>query len=82
MTKRKHPSISKGYIIFQISELYSYAIENSDLEFIIPYSGTGTNYNYYTPQEMADMFSYYSIPENMTFEIEFSKLLKIKEDII
>ena len=78
LTKNIHPSISKDFIIDQIDYLYEFAKDYTDKLFYIAYSGSGQNLNYYTPQEMADMFSFYKIPENIVFEEEFSKLLKIK----
>ena len=61
-----HPSINKENIIDQIKSLYVYANNNSHLEFFIAYSGTGTNLNNYSPSEMAEMFSYYDIPDNIS----------------
>lgn len=80
LTKRIHPSVSKGLIIQQISELYKYAIYNSELEFLIPYKNE-PNLNNYTPLEMADMFILASkltinkIPENIVFHESFIPLL-------
>lgn len=78
LTKNVHPSISKEFIINQIQELYDFAKSEYGIkyEFIVAYSGTEANLNNYTNQEMADMFSYHSIPNNFVFENEFSKLLK------
>lgn len=76
LTKKKHPSISKEFIIEQIGEFYQFAQKYWNIEFIIPYTGSGVNLNAYTPQEMADMFSAFEIPDNIIFEEEFSKLLK------
>ena len=78
LTKYKHPSISSEHIIEQIKKLYLFAEENSNLDFIIAYSGTKTNLNGYSNQEMADMFSETEIPKNIVFEYEFSKLIKEK----
>lgn len=78
LTKYKHPSISSEHIIEQIKKLYLFAIENPKLEFIIAYSGTKTNLNGYSNQEMVDMFSEIEIPKNIVFEYEFSKLIKTK----
>ncbi len=75
LTKYKHPSISKEYIIEQIKELYIYAIDNIDMDFYIAYSGTGTNLNNYTPKEMAEMFNSSEIPSNIVFEEEFYNLI-------
>lgn len=76
LTKKIHPSVSKEYIINQIKELYQYAKENKEKEFLIAY-GVNKNLNAYSPQEMADMFSSNEIPENIVFEENFSKLLKV-----
>ena len=78
LTKYKHPSISSEHIIEQIKKLYLFAEENSQLDFIIAYSGTKTNLNGYSNQEMANMFSQTYIPKNIIFEYEFSKLINIK----
>ena len=77
LTKSVHPSISKEFIIEQIQELYDFAKSEDGIkyDFIVAYSGTEINLNNYTNQEMADMFSSYSIPNNFVFEYEFSKLL-------
>ena len=77
LTKKKHPSIRKEFIIKQIGELYEFANEHKELLFFVAYSGLGQNLNGYTNQEMASMFSAFNkIPENIVFEITFSKLLK------
>ena len=77
LTKKKHPSISKEFIIEQIVDLYKFANERKDLLFFIAYSGIGENLNGYSNQDMAYMFSSCGqIPENIVFEINFSKLLK------
>jgi len=76
LKKRKHPSIKSSDIIDQIKELYLFAKENSELEFVVAYSGTKENLNGYSNQEMADMFSNIEIPKNIIFEYEFYKLIK------
>ena len=76
LKKRKHPSIKSSDIIDQIKELYLFAKENSELEFVVAYSGTKENLNGYLNQEMADMFSNIEIPKNIIFEYEFYKLIK------
>lgn len=77
LRKKIHPSISKEFIIEQIFELYEYAMsdDGQKYDFIVAYSGIQENLNGYSNQEMADMFSYYSIPNNIVFEENFSKLL-------
>jgi hypothetical protein len=77
LRKKVHPSISKESIIEQISKLYEYARSNEELEFLVAYSGTGTNLNGYTNHEMADMFlSAGHIPDNMVFEETFYLLMQ------
>ena len=75
LTKYKHPSIDSYRIIEQIGKLYSFAIDNKELDFLIAYSGTGNNLNGYSNKEMADMFSSFKIPKNIIFEESFSKLV-------
>lgn len=75
LKSKKHPSVSIDSIIHQIAELYIIARIHDDLEFLIAYSGKGHNLNGYTSKQMADMFSQDSIPENIIFEEEFSKLV-------
>lgn len=75
LTKTIHPSRTKEQIIEQINKLYDFANENPDKEFLVAYSGTGSNLNNYSNQEMADMFNRPFIPNNITFESEFFKLM-------
>lgn len=79
LTKNLHPSIPSFDIILQINTLYFTAKLNPDKEYYIAYSGTGSNLNGYTPQEMAGFFSSkmltYQIPDNVVFEEEFAKML-------
>lgn len=58
LTKRVHPSVNKDTIQWQIGVLYHNANQNPDLEFLIAYSGTGSNLNGYTNKEMAWMFKH------------------------
>lgn len=62
LTKNTHPSRTPEQIKEQIHNLYEYARENPDKEFLVAYSGKGTNLNAYSNQEMADMFSSEPIP--------------------
>ena len=64
-----------------IFKLYDYAIERPEKEFLIAYTGTGTNLNGYSNQELANLFSSFPIPENMIFEEQFSTLLSPKSVI-
>ena len=78
LTKKYHPSISEDVIINQILNLYRYAEQHPDLEFLVPYSSSTINLNSYSSQDMANMFSCGVIPENIVFEEGFSKLLKFQ----
>lgn len=80
LTKRTHPSRTPEQIKEQIHNLYEYARENPDKEFLVAYSGTGQNLNAYSNQEMADMFNSESIPNNIVFEQEFNKLIPIADE--
>ena len=75
LTKNTHPSRTPEQIKEQIHNLYEYARENPDKEFLVAYSGKGTNLNAYSNQEMADMFSSEPIPNNIVFEQEFNELI-------
>lgn len=78
LRKRIHPSISTSDIRKQIKTLYAFAEINPQYEFYIAYSSKGPYLSGFTPQQMADMFSCATIPENIVFEEGFSKLLTIK----
>lgn len=75
LTKSVHPSVSREQIQKQISNLYEYARQNPDKEFLVAYSGNGSNLNGYSNQEMADMFTSEHIPSNIVFEEGFNNLL-------
>ena len=70
-------SVSEEQIIDNIKELYGYAVDNPENDFMIAYTPYGSLLNGYTIQEMADMFSAMDIPENIIFNVDFAKLLKI-----
>ena len=80
LTKRTHPSRTPEQIKEQIHNLYEYARENPDKEFLVAYSGTGKNLNAYSNQEMANMFGSEEIPNNIVFEEEFDKLISIQSE--
>lgn len=71
----KRRSKSSDEIKEGIRKLYDYAIQNPDKEFLVAYTGTGTNLNGYSNQELANMFSSFIIPNNIVFEEQFSTLL-------
>jgi hypothetical protein len=75
LTKTVHPSRSEDQIKEQISKLYEFAKQNPTKELMVAYSGEGTNLNAYTPQEMANIFGLFSIPNNVIFEEKFAKLI-------
>ena len=77
LKKKTHPSVDSWFIMEQIKELYEFAKKYSHLDFLIAYSGTGTNLNGYSNKEMAEMFSMSNIPDNIVFEEEFYKLMTI-----
>jgi len=83
LTKTTHPSVESDVIVRQINDLYQYAFQNPDKEFLVAYSGKGTNLNGYTPEEMALLFVVHEvIPDNIVFEEEFLKLIiKHNEDM-
>lgn len=68
-------SKTTGQIKEGIKKLYEYAFQNPDKEFVVAYQGkTGKNLNGYTNQQLADMFSFFPIPQNVKFEKDFSTL--------
>lgn len=79
LKKKRHPSITTEVIIAQIKTLYEFAEINLNLDFLIAYS-VWPNLNYYSPIEMAHMFAYHDIPENIVFEEEFYKLINEELD--
>jgi hypothetical protein len=77
--KAGEKSLTPEQIQSNIKELYDFAKQNPDKEFLVAYRVDGKkNLNGYTDQDMADMFSAFPIPDNIVFEEEFSKLLSIK----
>lgn len=75
LRKRKHPSISKAFIMEQIQEFYEFVKKYTHVDFLIPYKGEGHNLNAYTPFDMAEMFAAFDIPENIVFERKFAELI-------
>lgn len=77
LTSKTQPSRTKEQIIKQIGMLYDFANRFDDWLFYVAYSATGKNLNYYTAQQMAEMFgSFVQIPENIVFEQEFAQLIE------
>jgi len=73
--KSGEKSVTKNQIEQNIDELYKVALKNPNKEYLIAYTANGSNLNGYSPQEMANMFSAFSIPSNIVFEENFAKLL-------
>lgn len=67
-------SVSKSQILNNICNLYLYAIDNPDLDFLVVY-GSGVNLNGYTPSEMGGLFSSLPIPNNIIFKEDFKKFI-------
>lgn len=63
----------------QIKKLYEFAKNNPNKEFLIPYNAHSKNLNGYSPEEMANMFSAFKIPENIIFESSFADLIYNKK---
>jgi hypothetical protein len=80
LTKYIHPSVSVEDIVKQIEELYAFARENSDKEFVVAYSGSGNNLNGYSPEQMAGMFVSSPIPDNLVFEETMAELIKLNNE--
>ena len=79
LNKKEHPSIPSFSIWLEVFKLYEYAKANPNLDFYVVYKADTPNLNGYSPQEMANIFSYYTlepIPTNIIFEYAFSNLLK------
>lgn len=74
---RQHPSRTQDQIKEQIQKLYDYANAHPEKEFLVAYSAKGRNLNYYTNEQMAEMFATASssVPSNIVFEEGFSKLV-------
>jgi len=70
-------SLDKSEICKNIQDLYSFAKDHPDLEFLIAYCNDGkTLLNGYTIEEMATMFNVATIPENIVFEERFAEIIK------
>lgn len=79
-------SLSKNEIVSNIKELYEYANNNPEKEFLIAYSyekwpngSPKKSLNGYTSQEMVEMFAELNIPKNIVFSETYKESL---EDIL
>ena len=78
LTKRERPSVTKKVVLNEIKKLYDYAVLHPQLDFKVMYQGVeAKNLSGFTNQEFADMFTSYTIPDNILFEEVFSTLLNI-----
>lgn len=71
----KNPSRTRAQIEEQIHQLYEYARQNPNKEFLVAYSSNGRNLNYYSNEDMASMFVSEDIPSNIVFEEGFNELV-------
>lgn len=74
----KHP-LKPQEIIQNIQELYNFANNHPNLDFLIAYDGKNKykkNLNGYSSQQMASFFAELKIPKNVVFEENFMKLVK------
>lgn len=76
LTSRTQPSRTPEQIKEQIHKLYEYAKQNPGKEFLVAYSASGTNLNFYSNDQMAEMFASENIPNNIVFEEGFNKLVQ------
>lgn len=77
LTTYKRPSVSKDLVMSEIKKLYDFANNNTNLEFLIAYTGLDSkNLSGFTNREFAEMFSSFEIPDNIIFESVFSSLIR------
>lgn len=76
LTSRTQPSRTPEQIKEQIHKLYEYTKQNPGKEFLVAYSASGTNLNFYSNDQMAEMFASENIPNNIVFEEGFNKLVQ------
>lgn len=74
-------SVTEREIINNIKELYKYAREHSDKEFLIAYTKCGIGSSGYSGDEMLNMFACQDVPSNVFFSDTF-KLSKCNENNI
>lgn len=71
------PSIPISDIMSEIATFYRYANAHEYEDFYVAYSGTGSNLNNYTPDQMAKMFVMCgTLPVNVIFEASFLDLME------
>jgi len=77
----KRPSVPMRTVVENIEKLYTFALDNPDLEFMIAYDTKGPFLSGFTLDDLLAMFALAAdedlgIPQNIVFEEEFSKLLQ------
>ena len=72
--RRFRRTVSLDDIQKAVKELYNFARERPDLEFLVAYTNDNNNLNGYTSSEMASVFAG-DIPDNVVFEEDFYKLI-------
>jgi len=75
-------SISPDEIRESIYDLYEFANENQDKEFVIAYRNENNNLNGYSSIEIIDMFTYFKVPDNVKFHESFKDYLENKIDFL
>lgn len=69
-------SLNESQIRSNIEKLYAFAKNNPDLDFLIAYCNDGSKLlNGYDIEDMANLFAFEEIPENIVFEERFAKLV-------
>jgi hypothetical protein len=68
-------SLTLNEISQNVKQLYEFARNNPDKEFLVAYTAGGRNLNGYTDAEMAEAFSGTKIPSNVVFEDKFAEML-------
>lgn len=77
LTKKTHPSVLPSTILREIIDLYNYAEDLYEFDFLIPYKANSKNLNGYMPEDMAELFAGpVAIPGNIVFEEGFAELVK------
>jgi hypothetical protein len=70
-------SLNDLEIRLNIEKLYDFAKKNPELEFMVAYCHDGSRLlNGYDIEEMANLFAFNEIPDNIVFEEKFSELIE------
>ena len=71
--KAGEKSLTKEQIKDNIKELYLFASNNTDLDFLIAYTFDNKNLNGYSSLELIHLFDSFEIPNNIVFHISFKQ---------